>query len=187
MKRFLRNNWRLLILALFLLALIAVAVRVTNAEVEPEVVVFEILPTPTPTPFPTSEPIATPEPVRNAAYREFDWPQSTIDALASVYWAECNTPQEKLAVTVLICNRWLYGPPFGASIEAVIAQRGEFQTGHVSDANRDLARVHLNRWLTQYYGDYAGIDVPRSAVYMARVGGNLELYNDSWHRVWPKP
>ena len=171
----------LLVLLIAILVLFLTGTQFARAdEAEPEVVVITIATTPVPTPMPTPAP--TPKP--KLAYNEYEWDSATIDAVAAVYWGECNTEPEKLAVTVLICNRWLYGKPFGASIEEVVAQPGEFNTGRVSDANRELARANLNKWLTQYYGDYAGIDVPRSAVYMDRVNGVLTFYDDCWAVVW---
>jgi len=174
----------LIVLLIAILVLILTGTQFARARADeqeqPEIVIITIAVTPVPTPRPTPAP--TPKPT--LCYNEYEWESATIDAVASVYWAECNTAQEKLAVTALLFNRWLYGPPFGASIEEVIAQPGEFNTGHISDKNRELACINLNKVLTQYYGDYAGIDVPRSAVYMDRINGELTFYDDAWAVVW---
>ena len=161
------------------------------AESPPEIVIIEIVPTPTPvmvTPTPAPPATATPEPTAEPeiAYHAYSWPNSTIDIFAAIYWAECNTDAEKLAVTALIFNRVKYGKPFAGTAEAAARQRGEFNRGHISDRNRALARVNLNKCRTQEGGEYAGIDVPYSAIYMARANGALIMYNDQWQQVWPK-
>lgn len=174
----------ILLIAVLILLLTGTQFAQANEADQPEIVVIRIASTPTPsqTPEPTLTPMPTPRP--RMSYNEYDWDSATIDAVASVYWGECNTAQEKMAVTALLFNRWLYGPPFGGSLEEVAAQPGEFNVGRVSDANRELARVNLNKVLTQYYGDYAGVAVPRSAVYMDRINGVLTFYDDTWEIVW---
>ncbi len=162
MKRFLC----MIIVAAMLLPTVALA--------EPEIIVIDVLPTPTPTAPPTIEP----------ACREYEWDSGTIDALASVYWAECNTDAEKLAVTKLIVNRAAAGAPFASTIEGAAMQGKEFNRGHISDRNRALARVNLNRVQTQADGEYAGVTVPRSAVYMGRDSGVLVMYDAAWTEVW---
>lgn len=148
----------------------------------PEVIIIkriELVPTPTPTPA-----------VRMPA-REYEWSEEDLRELASVYWAEtgannARTEREKQAITQLVWNRARHGDPFPGTIAEVCRQRGEFNRGHISNRNIDNARLYLNRVQTQADGDYQGITVPRSALYMARdgEGGALCLYDSSWVIVW---
>lgn len=139
------------------------------AKAEPETVMFWPVPTATPAPAPTMPP---------RPYIVYEWSEAEIDSLASVYWAECNTDAEKLAVTKLIMNRASYGPPFKAGIVAVIYQKGEFNRGRISDRNRENARDNLNRVMNGL------CTVPDSAVYMSRKGRTLVFYDISWNEVF---
>ena len=140
-------------------------------------VVFTVAPTPTPAPPPPAKP-------RQVHYTEYSWDDEVVDALASIYWAECNTDAEKLAVTQLIYNRSVYGAPFKSGILGAAMQGKEFNRGHISDRNRENAVVNLNKVLTQAEGSYAGISVPASALYMRREGRVLVMLNAEWEEVW---
>ena len=124
------------------------------------------------------------------ACHEYEWDQETIDAVASIYWAETGKGErayrEKLAITQLIWNRSQYGPPFPDTILGVCKQRGEFNRGHVSDANRELARLNLNKVRSQAEGYYQGIEMWDSAIFMTREGGSgvLTFQDDQWVTVW---
>ena len=109
------------------------------------------------------------------AMREYDWDDKTIDAVASIYWAEtgrgATAAKEKLYITQLIWNRSRYGYPFPDNVYDVCMQRGEFNRGKVSDRNRELARINLNKVRSQSEGYYQGLDMWSSAIYMFREGG----------------
>ena len=152
-----------------------------ETEATPQVIVIEMIPTPTPEPPPTSVPT---QPPRKPAYHEYEWSASTIDAVASVFWSECNTDAEKLAVAQLIYNRSVDGAPFETTIEAVAMQGSEFNRGHISDKNRDKARTYLNKVMTQALGEWAGIDVPTTALYMRRESGALVMLDSDFNEVW---
>lgn len=141
---------------------------ISHAE-EPETVMFWIVPTPTPEPAPTMPP---------KPYVEYEWSEAEIDGLASVYWAECNTDAEKLAITKVILNRASFGHPFKTGIVGAIYQRGEFNRGRVSDRNRENARNNLNRIMNGL------CTVPDSAVYVSRNGRTMVLYDINWKEVW---
>lgn len=132
--------------------------------------------------MPTPEP--TKPPRREISYNEFPQDDETVDACASVYWAECNTDDEKLAVTQLIANRAAHGAPFADTIKDCALQGHEFNRGRISDRNRELARVNLNKVQTQAGGDYAGITVPTTALYMRREGRTLVLLDENYDEVW---
>ncbi len=146
----------------------------------PTIIIVSVAPTPTPDPLPAP---TTPSPAP-LAYREYIWPQSTLDAVAAIYWAECNTAEEKLAVTQLLANRAAHGAPFADTIEGCAMQGREFNRGRVSNRNRDLAEVNLNKVQTQATGEYAGITVPASAVYMRRENGVLVMLDFEMQEVW---
>ena len=124
--------------------------------------------------------------------REYDWAEEDLRQLASVFWAEtgansATTNREKMAIARLVWNRAHYGAPFPSTIAEVCKQRGEFNRGHISDRNVQYAEFCLNKIRTQdEEGEYQGIQVPRSALYMARdgEGGPLVLYDSSWVIVW---
>lgn len=159
---------RVLISAL-VCALVGFMVGMLVGRAEPETVMLWPVPTATPEPVPTMPP---------KPFIEYEWSEAEIDGLASVYWAECNTDAEKLAVTKLILNRANYGNPFKTGIVAVIYQRGEFNRGRISDRNRENARNNLNRIMNGL------CTVPDSAVYMSRNGRTLVFYDISWNEVF---
>ena len=142
-----------------------VAWRVPVRADAPEEVYFEIMATPAP------EPVAMPWHVER-----HEWSAAEIDGLASVYWM-VNTDAEKKAVTCVIWNRARHGAPFASDLVGVIHQRGEFQRGKVSDRNRKKAQEYLDQCAAGIFG------VPRSAVYISRRGGTMELYDDQWRLV----
>lgn len=120
------------------------------------------------------------------ATHEYDWDDETIDAVASIYWAETGRGdrayKEKLAITQLIWNRTQYGDPFPGTILEVCEQRNEFNHGHISDRNRELARLNLNKVRSQAEGYYQGIEMWDSCIYMTREGGTgiLTFQDDQW-------
>lgn len=144
----------------------------TAAPVVPETVMLWPVPTSTPTLPPV---LLTPTP---RPYVPYEWSSAEIDALASVYWAECNTDPEKLAVTQLILNRASFGAPFKSGIVGAIHQKGEFNRGRISDRNRENARANLDRCMNGL------CPVPASAVYMSRSGRTLVFYDIGWNEVW---
>ena len=124
------------------------------------------------------------------ACHEYDWTDEEIDAVASIYWAETGRGEvahrEKLYITQLIWNRAHYGDPFPSDIVGVCKQRGEFNRGRVSDKNREIARLNLNKVRSQAEGYYQGIEMWDSAIYMTREGGSgiLTFQDDQWVTVW---
>ena len=138
----------------------------------PETVMLWPVPTSTPTLPPV---LLTPTP---RPYVPYEWSSAEIDALASVYWAECNTDPEKLAVTQLILNRASFGAPFKSGIVGAVHQKGEFNRGRISDRNRENARANLDRCMNGL------CPVPASAVYMSRSGRTLIFYDIGWNEVW---
>lgn len=155
---------------------------------EPEVVVISVVSTPEPTPPAATPPIipATPEPVIN--YQEFPWSQDDIDTTAQLYWQMCNTSAEKANVTMLIINRIMdtSGKFPGTTAEDILTQSGEFEISKArcSDRNRNLARANLNRCMSEWVLGNAGVNVPRTALYVDRVNGVLTMYDASWNIVW---
>lgn len=143
-----------------------------TAAPEPQSVMLWPVPTSTPTAAPAL-PTPTPRP-----YVTYEWTAAEIDGLASVYWAECNTDAEKLAVTKLILNRASFGPPFKSGIVGAVYQKGEFNRGRISDRNRTNAQENLDRCMNGL------CSVPDTAVYMARRGRTLVLYDFNWNEVW---
>ena len=125
-----------------------------------------------------------------APLQEYDWDDKTIDAVASIYWAEtgrgATANKEKLYITQLIWNRARYGSPFPDNVYDVCMQRGEFNRGKISDKNRELARVNLNKVRSQSEGYYQGLEMWSSAIYMTREGGSgvLTFQDDQWVTVY---
>lgn len=124
--------------------------------------------------------------------QSYDWDQETIDAVASIYWAETGangpvTSREKLYITQLIWNRTQYGNPFPSTIVEVCKQRGEFNMGRISDRNRQVARDNLNIVRSQAEGHYQGIDPNMEmAIYMTREGGTgtLTFQDEHWVTIY---
>lgn len=124
----------------------------------------------------------------------YDWDSKTIDAVASIYWAETGygsaAAAQKLALTQLIWNRVEYyneyGDKYAGTIYEVCRQKGEFNRGKVSDKNRNLAIENLDMVRSQAEGTYCGITVPRDAVKMAWDESTGEMYflNVSNKEVW---
>lgn len=172
--------------ALLFLALAAVATVSATAKADdgqdhlptatPQVVDIKIIVTPTP-----------PPPVLERHYIEHDISQEAIDEMASIFWADCNTDEEKMCFAAVAVNRWLHGVPFGNTLEDVLSAKGEFNHGHISDRNREKAKRYLNMALTQYVDDlYAGIKVPRGAVYVSRDDSSNKLVfrNINWQEIF---
>lgn len=121
----------------------------------------------------------------------YSWNSSDIDAVASVFWAETgagenNSSLEKRAIAFVIYNRYLMGDPFdNSSIKSICEQKGEFNTGRVSDRNRKNAERYLNQARSNAEGYFTGIDIPTNAVYMGRNSEkNLVLYDVFWNPVF---
>ena len=70
----------------------------------PQVVVFELVPTPTPV---MPQPTPTPE----VYFKDHQISQKAIDEAASIFWADCNTDNEKLCVAAVAVNRLCHGYP----------------------------------------------------------------------------
>lgn len=167
------------VVAMMLMPMVAVA----DYDDEPQIVVLELVeevPKKVYAPKKEIEPMV-----------EYEWTDDEIDALASVFWAETGKNdsvayKEKLAITQLVWNRAHYGDPFPSEIEDVCKQRGEFNRGRVSDRNRELARLFLNKVRSQAEGHYQGIDMWSSAIYMTREGGSgvLTFQDDAWVTVY---
>ena len=160
-------------LALAMLLLAPVAVK---AEAEPEIILIGVV-----------APAETPAIRYNyGPVTHYDWTDAEIDEVAKVLWAETgkgNTYAEKEAICCLILNRTRHGEPFPADIVSVCKQRGEFNRGRVSDANRQIARECLDRYQSHLDGNWQDIDFPQDAVYMARNGQTLAFYDGSWQKV----
>lgn len=170
---------RVYVLILILTALVGM-VNITKAD-EPEIIVIELVD--------QSKHIYAPS-KQIVAVHEYEWTDEEIDAVASIYWAETGRGdrayKEKLAITQLIYNRTQYGDPFPADIVGVCKQKGEFNRGHISDRNRELARLNLNKVKSQAEGYYQGIEMWDSAIYMTREGGTgiLTFQDDQWITVY---
>lgn len=79
------------------------------------------------------------------------------------------------------------GIPFGDTLEGILEARSEWNHGHVSDRNREKAEQYLNMALTQYVdGDYAGLAIPSTAVYISRdsTTRKLVLYDINFDEVY---
>lgn len=128
----------------------------------PEVIVFELAPTPTPV---MPKPTPTPE----VHFTDHGISQKAIDEAASIFWADCNTDDEKLCVAAVAVNRLCHGYPFGDTLEGILEAKSEWNHGHISDRNREKAKQFLNMALTQYVdGDFAGLAIPSTALYITR-------------------
>ena len=167
---------------LICIALFVIPVAAT-AETEIEVIEISLAATPAPTPIPappTQEPKAT-------NYSEYEWSQDDIDTLAQGYWQWCNTSREKADFTMVVLNRVMDDSGmFRDTVENVMTQSGEFgiDRARCSDRNRDLARVNLNKCMTEWMVGDAGVRVPKTAIYVDRVDGVLTMYDSSWKVVW---
>lgn len=169
-------------LVLLGLALVAETAMTATARADeaptptPEVIFFEAIPTPTPEP-----------PQRGVHYNEHEISAEAIDEMASIFWADCNTDEEKLCFAAVAVNRLVYGDPFGDTLEGVLSAKGEFNHGHISDKNREKAKRFLNMALTQYVdGEYAGLLIPSIAVYIGRdkETRKLVLYDIDFTEVY---
>ena len=128
--------------------------------------------------FPLAEtPIPAPVIVELAKAPALEWSEAEVDGLASIFWASCNTEREKRAYACVVWNRAHHGAPFPSDLVGVIHQRGEFNRGRVSDRNRALARECLDKCAA------GQTCVPASAVYIAKDGGELRLYDINWNLV----
>lgn len=170
-------------LIIFVIGILLIAmIPKTNADEEPIVIDLVVVPSPTPIPIPA--------PTVQPHVEIFSWDQKTIDALASIYWAEVgsgqnNIDKEKQAITYLIFNRRDFGDPFATTILGVCEQKNEFNHGRVSDRNRKLAERYLNYGESRSRGYYTGFDIPKSAVYMGRGEDNVLIFYDiHWAEVW---
>lgn len=174
--------------ALLCLALAAVATMSATARADdgldplptpmPQVVDIIMIVTPTPPP-----PVDT----REIHYIEHSISQKAIDEMAAIFWADCNTDLEKQCFAAVAVNRMVHGDPFDSTLEEVLSAKGEFNHGHISDRNREKAKRFLNFALTQYVdGEYAGLQVPSSAVYVSRddSSNKLVFYNINWQEVY---
>lgn len=161
-------------LALTLLLLAPVAVK---AEAEPEIILIGVVaPAETPAIRYEYQPVT-----------HYDWTDKEIDEVAKILWAETGkgcTYSEKEAICCLILNRVHHGDPFPEDVVSVCKQKGEFNRGRVSDANRQIARECLDRYQSHLDGNWQDIDFPQDAVYMARNGQTLVFYNSDWMKVF---
>ena len=154
-------------LALFLVTGLLYTLLCPGRADRPESVYFPLAETPRPTPVIAEQ--------AKAPARE--WSEAEVDGLASIFWASCNTDREKAAYACIVWNRANHGDPFPRDLVGVIHQKGEFQRGRVSDRNRALARDCLDRCAA------GACNIPASAVYIAREGGVLKLYDINWKLV----
>ena len=153
-------------LCLFLTAGLLYTVLYPVRAEAPECVSFEIVATPKPEPVVMDVPVPA-----------LEWSEAEVDGLASIFWASCNSEREKRAYATVVWNRAHHGDPFPRDLVGVIHQKGEFQRGRVSDRNRALARDCLDRCAA------GACNIPASAVYIAREGGVLRLYDINWKLV----
>ena len=164
----------------FLIALLLLPCPVMAAE-DPEIIVIDLVDQNGHIYAPSKQIVAC---------HQYEWTDEEIDAVAAIYWAETGRGEkanrEKLYITQLIYNRTQYGDPFPADIVGVCKQKGEFNRGRVSDRNRELARLNLNKVKSQAEGFYQGIEMWTSAIYMAREGGTgiLTFLDDCWVPVF---
>lgn len=160
--------------ALLLLLLAPVAVK---AEAEPEIILIGVVaPAETPAIRYEYQPVT-----------HYDWTDKEIDEVAKILWAETGkgcTYSEKEAICCLILNRVHHGDPFPEDVVSVCKQKGEFNRGRVSDANRQIARECLDRYQSHLDGNWQDINFPQDAVYMARNGQTLVFYNSDWQKVY---
>lgn len=172
-----------------LTAILAAALLLPAAAHANEPIVISVVASPTPEPI--AAPI-TPEPAP-INYQEYPWSQDDIDTVAQGYWVWCNTAQEKADFTAVVVNRMMCGLTrsdgsrmFPDTIEGVMTQGAEFgiDAARCSDKNRELAVANLNRCMTEWLMGNAGVRVPRSAIYVDRVGGVLTFYDATWNVVW---
>lgn len=179
-SKFLLENPTIIRAALQVVAgmlLLAPAVTMADIDDEPQIVVLELADQSRHIYAPSKQIVAT---------HEYDWDDETIDAVASIFWAETGRGdrayKEKLAITQLIWNRTQYGDPFPGTIREVCEQRNEFNHGRISDRNRELARLNLNKVRSQAEGYYQGIEMWDSCIYMTREGGTgiLTFQDDQW-------
>ena len=144
----------------------------------PEMVDIKIIVTPTPPP---------PVDNREIHYIEHDISSKAIDELASIFWADCNTDEEKMCVAAVAVNRLNHGMPFGTNIEDILSAESEWNHGHISDRNREKAVRYLNKALTQFVdGEYAGLKIPSTAVYISRDKSSHKLvfYNIDMKEIY---
>lgn len=139
--------------------------------------------------------VVEPEPVKAEPYvcaevTEYPWSEDDLKAVAQVLWAETGKGQswkiskEKDAICYLILNRTRYGDPFPSTIKEVCKQRGEFNRGHYSVKNVDIARAALNRYQSQLDGNIQNILFLTTAIYMSRVQGTLCFFDANWNKVY---
>lgn len=139
-----------------------------------EWIYLEAVPTATPTP-----------PPREIHYNEHPLTQDEIDEMAAIFWADCNTDEEKLCYAAVAVNRLVHGAPFGDDLNSILKAKSEWNHGKVSDRNRKKAERFLNMALTQFVdGEYAGILVPPGAVYVSRESGKLVFYNANFEEAY---
>lgn len=167
---------------LIILALMLTLTTLPAKADEPEIIYIEV----------EKQILLDPPTMKREPCQIYEWDDETIDAVASVYWAETGangptTAREKLAITQLIWNRTQYGSPFPSTIVEVCKQKNEFNRGRVSDRNRQIARDNLNIVRSQAEGHYQGIDPNLTmAIYMTREGGTgiLTFQDPYWVTVY---
>jgi len=168
--------------ACFVLVLLFCAVPVFAEVEETPIVYIELAPTP------------PPERAMKFSFvpNHYEWDDKTIDAVASIYWAETGygsiAATQKLAITQLIWNRVEYYKAnedrYAGTIYEVCKQHGEFNRGKISDKNRKLAQEYLDMVRSQAEGVYCGITVPRDALKMAWDEHGMYFMDLSNREVW---
>jgi hypothetical protein len=166
------------------LAIVGIAKARADESEETPIIYIELAPTP------------KPEKAKHFTFspNHYDWDAKTLDAVASIYWANTGYGSEaavqKLALTQLIWNRVQYykvhEDKYAGTIYEVCRQKGEFNRGKVSDKNRKLAQEYLDMVRSQDEGIYCGITVPRDALKMAWDEATKEMYflDLSNNEVW---
>ena len=171
-------------LALMALSLATVGIIRAKAEQTEETPIVYIELAPTPAPERAKRFTFTPN--------HYDWDAKTIDAVASIYWANtgygAEAAAQKLALTQLIWNRVQYykahEDKYAGTIYEVCHQHGEFARGKVSDKNRKLAQEYLDMVRSQAEGVYCGITVPTDALKIYWDGGEMCFLDLSNNEVW---
>ncbi len=168
-------------------------VLTTEPAATPAVVAFTLAIQPDPTPEPLPAP--TPEPIEIADYalneKDVDW----LARLA--FLSPLTAPENKAALMWLVLNR-VDSADFPATVRQVISQRGEFGFWDADklirpenlSANRELAKLVLNQWLSEKDGLNAGRLIPKEALFLRFSGEgnrNIELLPDRWGEplYWP--
>lgn len=184
-----------LICVIFMALLHNNASAASNGEIPsptPEVVVIMVAQTPTPmielTPSPTSDP-------SEVCIRAYELNETDVEWLARLtFLSPLADPMYKASLIWLVLNR-VDSSDFPNTVQLVISQGsrngsgGEFGFWDEDKiikpenlaANKELARLVLNQWLSEKAGHNAGRPIPKEALFIRFTGEknrNLELLSE---------